>query len=69
MFSIYFQALEFIRKFRKEIEASYTTQVEIPEAEYKKALNEVEAEKTRLGLQDIKTELPKKLSLKEALEG
>ncbi len=63
------QAIEFLRKFKKEIEASYSTPVEIPADEYKKVLNEMEVEKIRLGLKDINVEPPKKISLKEIMEG
>jgi hypothetical protein len=65
---VYCQSIEFLRKFRKEVEAAYTTPVDIPDLEYKKVVNEVEVEKTRLGLKEIKVEPPKKLSLKEAME-
>ncbi len=68
MLHLYSQAIDFLRKFKKEFDAAYTTPVDIPEVEYKKALNEMEVEKARLGLKDIKVDTPKKLSLKDVLE-
>ena len=64
-----FQAIKFLQNLRAELKANYTTKVTIPEAEYKKAVAELEAEKARFGLQKISVEPRKSVSLKDLTEG